>query len=106
MVRKGGGGGEKRRAKKQRAKSGSSRRNSGRSGKAFVTKKGALRIKSVAFEDAGVYTCLGKEDDTWGGGREAEKAMNVREDARTNGRAGLSLSLSAPNGFLRERDAT
>ena len=27
---------------------------------AFVTKKGALRIKKIAVEDAGIYSCLGK----------------------------------------------
>ena len=27
--------------------------------KAFVTKKGSLRIRNIGFEEAGIYTCLG-----------------------------------------------
>ena len=28
--------------------------------KAFVTKKGSLRIPAIGYQDAGIYTCMGK----------------------------------------------
>ena len=33
--------------------------------KAFTTNKGSLRIPAIGYQDAGIYTCMGKKIIFW-----------------------------------------
>ena len=52
LIPRNNGGKSKRRARKREVGSGTT--------KAFVTRKGSLRIPAIGYREAGIYSCMGK----------------------------------------------